>query len=123
GNGTIRPVVLDRVVVRRKGRSRARVGLTSCEPIPGNRRFAGFSCAVVASFDDAERVLLTDLCRRSSELATSRRLAQRFVVPARERRGTQLEGWIAEVQSTGPAELRGFSRDLHRDWQAMHASQ
>jgi len=24
-------------------------------------------------------------------------------------------------QSTGPPELRGFSRNLHRDWQAVHA--
>jgi transposase len=40
--------------------------------------------------DDAERVLLTDLCRRSGELATSRRLAQRFMILVRERRGSQL---------------------------------
>jgi len=74
-----------------------------------------------SELDDAELVLLTDLRRRSSELATSRRLAQQFMVLVRERRGTQLEGWIAEVQSTGPPELRGFSRNLHRDWQAVHA--
>lgn len=43
------------------------------------------------------------------------------MVLVRERRGTQLEGWIAEVQSAGPPELRGFSRNLHRDWQAVHA--
>lgn len=40
---------------------------------------------------------------------------------ARGRRGTQIEGWIADVQSTGPPELRGFSRNLHRDWEAVHA--
>ena len=28
---------------------------------------------------------------------------------------------LAEVQSTGPPELRGFSRNLHRDWQAVYA--
>ena len=71
--------------------------------------------------DDAERVLLTELCRKSSELATSRRLAQRFMVLVRERRGTQLEQWIADVQTTGPPELRGFSRNLHRDWLAVRA--
>jgi hypothetical protein len=38
----------------------------------------------------------------------------------RERRGTQLDQWIADVQSTGPPELRGFSRNLHRDWLAVH---
>jgi transposase len=74
-----------------------------------------------SELDDAERVLLTDLCRRSSELASSRRLAQRFMVLVRERRGAQLEEWLADVQSTGPPELRGFSRNLHRDWLAVHA--
>ena len=34
------------------------------------------------------------------ELATSRRLAQHIMVLVRERRGTQLEDWIAQVQST-----------------------
>ena len=71
--------------------------------------------------DDAERVLLMDLCRRSGELTTSRRPAQRFMVLVRERRGIQLEHWITDVQSTGPPELRGFNRNLHRDWQAVHA--
>ena len=31
-------------------------------------------------------------------------------VLVRERRGTQLDQWIADVQTTGPPELRGFSR-------------
>jgi len=74
-----------------------------------------------SELDDAERMLLTELCRRSSELATSRRLAQRFMVLVRERRGTQLDQWIAEVQTTGPPELRGFSRNLYRDWAAVQA--
>jgi transposase len=43
------------------------------------------------------------------------------MVLVRERRGTQLEKWIEDVQSTGPPELRGFSRNLHRDWQAVQA--
>jgi transposase len=44
------------------------------------------------------------------------------MVLARQRRGgTQLEQWIADVQSTGTPELRGFSRNLHRDWPAVQA--
>ncbi|MDQ3809331.1 MAG: transposase [Chloroflexota bacterium] len=66
-------------------------------------------------------MLLADLCQRSSEVAVSRRLAQRFMVLVRERRSGQLERWIADVQSTGPPELRGFSRNLHRDWMAVYA--
>jgi transposase len=39
----------------------------------------------------------------------------------RERRASQLDQWITEVQNTGPPELRGFSRNLHRDWLAVQA--
>ena len=89
--------------------------------LPGPQTLCWLLLRRRSEFDGAERALLTDLCRRSSELATSRRLAQRFMVLVRERRGTHLEDWIADVQSTGPPELRGFSRNLHRDWQAVHA--
>jgi transposase len=43
------------------------------------------------------------------------------MVLVRERRGTQLEHWMADVQRTGPPELRGFSRNLSRDWAAVQA--
>jgi transposase len=89
--------------------------------LPGPQTLCWLLLRRRSELDDAERVLLTDLCRRSSELASSRRLAQRFMVLVRERRGAQLEEWIADVQSTGPPELRGFSRNLHRDWLAVHA--
>jgi len=72
-----------------------------------------------SDLDDAERMLLTDMCRRSSELAVSRRLAQRFMILVRERCSGQLDQWIADVQATGPPELRGFSRNLHHDWLAV----
>jgi transposase len=48
-------------------------------------------------------------------------LAQHLIVLVRERCGTQLEQSIAEVQNTGPPELPSFSRNLYRDWQAVHA--
>src|SRR5262249_49772962 len=89
--------------------------------LPGPQTLCWLLLRRRSELDDAERVLLADLCRRSSELATSRRLAQQFMVLVRERRGTQLEGWIAHVQNTGPPELRGFSRNLHRDWHAVSA--
>jgi transposase len=89
--------------------------------LPGPQTLCWLLLRRRSELDDAERVLLSDLCRRSSELATSRRLAQRFMILVRERRGTQLEDWIDDVQSTGPLELRGFSRNLHRDWLAVHA--
>ena len=89
--------------------------------LPGPQTLCWLLLRRRSELDEADRVLLTDLCQRSDELATSRRLAQQFMVLVRERRGTQLESWITQVQSTGPPELRGFSRNLHRDWQAVHA--
>lgn len=89
--------------------------------LPGPQTLCWLLLRRGSELDDAERVLLTDSCRRSSELATSRRLAQQFMVLVRERRGAHLQDWIADVQSTGPPELRGFSRNLRRDWLAVHA--
>jgi transposase len=89
--------------------------------LPGPQTLCWLLLRRRSELDDAERMLLTDLCRRSSELAVSRRLAQQFMVLVRERRGIQLENWITDVQSTGPPELRGFSRNLHRDWLAVQA--
>jgi transposase len=89
--------------------------------LPGPQNLCWLLLRRRCELDDAERLLLTDLCQRSSELAASRRLAQRFMVLVRERRGSQLEQWIADVQSTSPPEPRGFSRNLRRDWLAVQA--
>jgi transposase len=89
--------------------------------LPGPQTMCWLLLRRRSDLDDAERMLLNDLCRRSSELAVSRRLAQRFMLLVRERRSGQLEQWIADVQTTGPPELRGFSRNLRRDWSAVHA--
>ena len=89
--------------------------------LPGPQTLCWLLLRRRSELDDAERALLTDLCQRSSELGATRRLAQQFMVLVRARRGAQLEHWIAEVQSAGPPELRGFSRNLHRDWLAVQA--
>jgi transposase len=89
--------------------------------LPGPQTLCWMLLRRRSELDDAERLLLGDLCQQSSELAESRRLAQRFMVLVRERRAGQLDQWIAEVHNTGPPELRGFSRNLHRDWLAVHA--
>ena len=48
-------------------------------------------------------------------------LAQDFLRMVRERRGGELDAWVAKVHQAGPPELRGFSRNLHHDWDAVHA--
>jgi len=66
-------------------------------------------------------VLLNQLYERSAELVSARQLAQHFLRLVRERRGRELEEWVTEVHKTGPPELRGFSRNLRHDWDAVYA--
>ena len=66
-------------------------------------------------------MLLKQLCEHSPELAQTRQLAQQFLRLVRERRGRELHKWVAAVQKHGPPELRGFSRNLGRDWEAVLA--
>jgi transposase len=64
---------------------------------------------------------LKRLGERNTELVSARQLAQHFLRLVRERRRGGLEKWVAAVQISGPPELRGFSRNLRRDWDAVHA--
>jgi len=51
-----------------------------------------------------------------------RQLAQQFLRLVHERPGgRELDNWVATVHNTGPPELRGFSRNLQRDWPAVSA--
>lgn len=89
--------------------------------LPGPQTLCWLLLRRHSDLDDAEQELLANLCGRSAELAVSRQLAQRFMVLVRERRSGQLDQWIEDVHTTGPPELRGFSRNLRRDWLAVHA--
>jgi hypothetical protein len=62
---------------------------------------------------------LGHLFERTDELEAAHRLAQRFLVLVRERRGRELDAWAAAVMATGLPELRSFSRNLQRDWAAV----
>jgi len=88
--------------------------------LPGPRTLA---CLLLrpSDLDDKEQVLLKQLYERSAELVSARQLAQHFLRLVRERRGRELDDWVADVRTTGPPELRGFSRNLQHDWAAVHA--
>jgi transposase len=61
------------------------------------------------------------LFEEAEELRVAHRVAQEFLRLVRERRGHDLDAWVAAVMATGPPELRGFSRNLYRDWAAVRA--
>jgi transposase len=89
--------------------------------LPGPRTLAWLLLRRPSDLDDKEQALLNQLYEWSPELVNARRLAQHFLRLVRERRGRELDAWVAAVHDTGPPELRGFSRNLHRDWAAVHA--
>jgi transposase len=74
-----------------------------------------------SDLDAAEQALLNQVGEWSTEVVSARKLAQQFMRLVRERHGYDLAVWAAEVQDTGPPELRGFSRNLRRDWDAVQA--
>ncbi len=89
--------------------------------LPGPRTVAWLLLRRPSDLDEQEHVLLKQLYERSAELVSARQLAQHFLRLVRERRGRELDAWVANVHQTGPPELRGFSRNLQHDWDAVHA--
>jgi transposase len=89
--------------------------------LPGPRSLAWLLLRRPSDLDEKEQILLKQLYKRSPELVCARQLAQHFLRLVRERRGRELDDWVADVHSTGPPELRGFSRNLQHDWAAVHA--
>ena len=90
--------------------------------LPGPRTLAWLLLRRPSDLDEKEQHLLQELCQRSPELARARQLAQQFLRLVRERPGgRELDNWVAAVHNTGPPELRGFSRNLQRDWPAVSA--
>jgi len=90
--------------------------------LPGPRTLAWLLLRRASDLDEKEQHLLQELCQRSPELVSARQLAQQFLRLVRERPGgRELDNWVAAVHNTGPPELRGFSRNLQRDWHAVSA--
>jgi transposase len=78
--------------------------------LPGPRTLAWLLLRRPTDLDDKDRMLLKQLYERSAELISARRFAQQFLHLVHDRRGRELDEWVAEVHHSGPPELRGFSR-------------
>ena len=104
------------------------IGWRTAEPpppayalLPGPRTLAWLLLRRPSDLNETEHLTLQRLGERSPELLNAQRLVQQFLRMVRQRRGRELETWVAHVQADGPPELRGFSRNLRRDWDAVRA--
>jgi transposase len=103
-------------------RTRPASAMPSGPLLPGPRNLAWLLLRRPSDLDDEDQQLLHDLCEKSVELGSARKLAQHFLRLVRERPGGRaMDDWVIAVQSTGPPELRGFVRNLRRDWHAVSA--
>jgi transposase len=77
-------------------------------------------CPAAHRSDDAQRYL-DQLCQVDAHIARAHGLSQAFLAMVRERRGTDLEAWMAEAMHSGIEELARFARGLQEDLTAVTA--
>jgi transposase len=70
--------------------------------------------------DDAQRYL-NQRCQVDARIARAQGRAQAFLTMVRERRGADLEAWMAETLHSGIEELARFARGLQADLTAVTA--
>jgi transposase len=77
-------------------------------------------CPASHRSDDAQRYL-EQLCQVDARIARAHALVQAFLAMVRERRGHDLEAWMAEATSSGIEEVARFARGLQEDLIAIKA--
>jgi transposase len=77
-------------------------------------------CPAAQRSDDAQRYL-DQLCQMDVRLARAHGLSQAFLAMVRERRGADLEAWMAETMHRGIEALARFARGLQEDRAAVIA--
>jgi transposase len=78
------------------------------------------ACPAAHRADDAQRYL-DQLYQMDPDLARAHELSHAFLTMVRERRGTDLEAWMAEAMHSGIGELARFARGLQEDLAAVTA--
>jgi transposase len=71
-------------------------------------------CPAAKRAQDAQ-TYVEQLCQADAEVARANQLVQAFLAIARERRGDDLEAWMAEATYSGIDELARFARGLQED--------
>jgi transposase len=77
-------------------------------------------CSAAQRSTDAQ-TYLDQLCQMDADIARAHGLSDALLVIVRERRGADLEAWMAEAISSGITELARFARGLQDDVPAVTA--
>lgn len=77
-------------------------------------------CPAAKRSQDAQ-IYVEQLCQGESDIAQAHRLIQAFLTIMHERRGQDLEAWMAEVARSGIEALARFARGLQDDLSAITA--
>jgi transposase len=75
----------------------------------------------IAKRSSAAQTYLEQLCQVDASVARAYVLSQVFMAMVRERRGDDLEAWMAEAMDSGIDELVRFARGLQDDLAAVKA--
>ena len=93
----------------------------ACRRGPSARRVSfALVCPAAQRSDDAQ-LYINQLCQVEARIAQANALSQAFLALVRERRGEDLETWMAEAANSGLEEFIRFARGLHEDREAIKA--
>jgi len=89
-------------------------GSPSTRPQGPSARAVSFTlvCPAPKRSQDAQ-LYVEHLCQLNAEVARANQLMQAFLTLVRERRGQDLQAWMAEATHSGIDELARFARGLH----------
>jgi transposase len=88
---------------------------------PSARAVSFLMMGSVAKRSREAQTYVDQLCAMDAGIARAHGLAQGFLIMVRDRRGRDLEAWMAEAISRGIAELARFARGLQGDLIAVKA--
>lgn len=72
--------------------------------------------------DEQDHKLAFQMREAHPDLEKAYQLAQAFVSMLSEHRGADLDGWLAQAEQSGIAELKRFASGIHRDYAAVRAA-
>jgi Transposase len=90
-------------------------------PVPSSRTITSWIMRSAEKLNEDDTAAIKDACTRCPDIAIITELAGGFTELVRQRRGAQLEDWMAKACAGPIAEIRGFASGLRKDFDAVKA--